>query len=152
MKPSERLTELNLTLPDVAAPVGSYLPAVRSGNHILTSGQLPFREGKVLQVGKVPDDVTVEDAADGAGIAVLNALAACAQVAGGLDAITRVVRLCVYVNSSPGFAAQPSVANGASDLLVKIFGDAGRHARSAVGAAELPLNAAVELELIVETS
>lgn len=152
MKPSERLTELNLTLPDVAAPVGSYLPAVRSGNHILTSGQLPFREGKVLQVGKVPDDVTVEDAADGAGIAVLNALAACAQVAGGLDAIARVVRLCVYVNSSPGFAAQPSVANGASDLLVKIFGDAGRHARSAVGAAELPLNAAVELELIVETS
>ncbi len=152
MKPSERLTELNLTLPDVAAPVGSYLPAVRSGNHILTSGQLPFRGGKVLQVGKVPDDVTVEDAADGAGIAVLNALAACAQVAGGLDAITRVVRLCVYVNSSPGFAAQPSVANGASDLLVKIFGDAGRHARSAVGAAELPLNAAVELELIVETS
>lgn len=152
MKPSERLTELNLTLPDVAAPVGSYLPAVRSGNHILTSGQLPFRDGKVLQVGKVPDDVTVEDAADGAGIAVLNALAACAQVAGGLDAITRVVRLCVYVNSSPGFAAQPSVANGASDLLVKIFGDAGRHARSAVGAAELPLNAAVELELIVETS
>lgn len=152
MKPSERLSELNLILPDVAAPVGSYLPAVRSGNHILTSGQLPFREGKVLQVGKVPDDVTVEDAADGAGIAVLNALAACAQVAGGLDAITRVVRLCVYVNSSPGFAAQPSVANGASDLLVKIFGDAGRHARSAVGAAELPLNAAVELELIVETS
>ena len=152
MRPSERLAELNLTLPNVAAPVGSYVPALRSGIHILTSGQLPFRDGKMLQAGKVPNDVSVEDAADGAGIAVLNALAACAEVAGGLDAISRVVRVCVYVNSSPGFTAQPSIANGASDLLVQIFGDAGRHARSAVGAAELPLNAAVELELIVEAS
>jgi enamine deaminase RidA (YjgF/YER057c/UK114 family) len=150
MKPSDRLTELNLVLPNVAAPVGSYVPANRSGQQILTSGQLPFRDGKVLHCGKVPDDVSPEDAADGAGVAVLNALAACAQVAGGVDAIQRVVRLCVYVNSSPGFTAQPSVANGASDLLVKIFGDAGRHARSAVGAAELPLNAALELELVVE--
>jgi len=152
MKPSESLAELNLTLPQVAAPVGSYVPALRSGNHILTSGQLPFRDGKVLQVGSVPDDVTVEDAASGAGVAALNALAACAQVAGGIDNIKRIVRVCVYVNSSPGFGAQPTVANGASDLLVKIFGDAGRHARSAVGAAALPLNAAIELELVVEVA
>lgn len=149
MTPSDRLTALNLTLPNVAAPVGSYVPAIRAGQQILTSGQLPMREGKLLYTGKVPTDVTVEEAADGASIAVLNALAACASVAGGLDAIEQVVRVCVFVNSAPGFTEQPTVANGASDLLVKIFGDAGRHVRAAVGAAELPLNAAVELELIV---
>ncbi len=150
MKPSEQLAQLNLTLPGVAAPVGSYVPALRSGQHILTSGQLAFRDGTVLYPGKVPGDVSVEEAAKSAEIAVLNGLAACAQVAGGIDAIIQIVRVCVYVNSSPGFTAQPKVANGASDLLVRIFGDAGRHARSAVGVAELPLNASVELELIVE--
>ncbi len=152
MKPSECLAKLNLTLPDVAAPVGSYVPAIRSGRHVLTSGQLPFRDGKVVYAGKVPGDVSLEDAADGARIAVLNAVAACAQVAGSVDAIERVVRVCVFVNSSAGFSAQPAVANGASDLLVQVFGDAGRHARSAVGVAELPLNAAVELELVVEAT
>jgi enamine deaminase RidA (YjgF/YER057c/UK114 family) len=146
------MAELNLTLPAVAAPVGSYVPALRSDRHILTSGQLPIRDGRLVYAGKVPGDVSVEDAADGARIAVLNALAAAAQVAGGLDAIARVVRLCVFVNSSPGFTEQPKVANGASDLLVKIFGDAGRHARSALGVAELPLNAALELELVVEVA
>lgn len=149
MKPSEKLAELNLSLPAVAAPVGSYVPALRSGNLILTSGQLPFRDGKVVYTGKV-NDTNLNDAAEGASIAALNALAAVAEVAGGLDKIQRIVRVCVYVNSEPDFTKQPAVANGASDLLGKIFGDAGKHTRSAVGAAALPLNAAVELELVVE--
>lgn len=150
MSPSKRLAELGLKLPNVAAPVANYVPAVRSGRYAFTSGQIPFREGKLVRAGKVPADVSLADAADGAAIAALNGLAAIAQVIGGLDNITRIVRVCVYVASSPGFTEQPKVANGASDLLVKIFGDAGRHARSAVGAAELPLNAAVEVELMVE--
>ena len=152
MKPSDRLAELNLTLPDVAAPVGSYVPAIRSGSLILTSGQIPIRAGKLIHTGKVPTDVSIEDAADAAAIAVLNALAASAQVAGNIDAIRRVIRLAVFVNSDPNFTAQPQVANGASDLLVKIFGDAGRHARAAVGVAALPLGAAVELELTVDVA
>jgi len=150
MKPSEKLAELGLTLPAVAAPVGSYVPAKQSGHHIYTSGQLPFRDGAVVYTGKVPDDVSLEDAMNGAEIAALNAVAAVADIAGGIDAIKQVVRVVVFVNSSPGFGSQPKVANGASDLLAKIFGDAGRHARSAVGVAELPLNAAIELELTVE--
>lgn len=152
MKPSERLAQAGLTLPAVAAPVGSYLPANRTGHHIYTSGQLPMREGKLVYSGKVPADVSLEEAADGAAIAVLNALAAAAQVAGGVDNITRVVRVCVFVSSSLGFHDQPQVANGASDLLTTIFGETGRHARSAVGVAELPLNAPVEVELHVETA
>jgi len=150
MKPSERLAELGLELPAVAAPVGSYVPAKRSGSHVLTSGQLPFRDGAVVYTGKVPGDVSVEDAAKGAEMAALNAIAAAASVAGGIDAIKQVVRVAVYVNSSAGFIAQPTVANGASDLFVKIFGDAGKHARAAIGVAELPLNAALELDLMVE--
>ncbi len=150
MSPSERLAELKLTLPAVAAPVGSYVPAMRSGPFVLTSGQLPVRDGKLVYTGKVAGDVSIEDAAYGARIAILNGLAAAAQAADGLDAITRIVRVCVFVNSSPGFTEQPKVANGASDLLAEIFGDAGRHARSAVGVAELPLNATVEVELMVE--
>ena len=150
MPPSERLAKLNLELPTVAVPVGSYVPAIRSGQQIITSGQLPFREGKVVCTGKVPGNVSIEKAAEGAALAALNALAAAAQTAGGIDKIARVIRLGVFVNSGPGFAEQPKVANGASDLLADIFGDTGRHARAAVGVAELPLNAAVELELIVE--
>lgn len=150
MKPSERLAELKLTLPTIAAPIGSYVPALRSGTWILTSGQLPFRDGKLLFAGKVPTDVSIEDAARGAEVAMLNALSAAAQVVGGIDRIQRVVRVCVYVNSAADFTQQPKVANGGSDLLVKVFGDTGRHARSAVGAAALPMNAAVEVELVVE--
>ncbi len=150
MKPSERLQELKLALPAVAKPVGSYVPAIRSGTMVYTSGQLPIRDGKVIYTGKVPGDVSVEDATDGAAIAVLNALAAAAEQVGGVDHIDRVIRVAVFVNSSPGFTGQPKVANGASDMLAEIFGDAGRHARAAVGAAELPLNAAVEVELMVE--
>jgi len=150
MKPSERLAKLGLELPAVAAPVGSYVPAKRSGMHVLTSGQLPMRDGAVVYMGKVPGDVSVEAAAKGAEMAALNAVAAAASVVGGIDAIKQVVRVAVYVNSSAGFTAQPSVANGASDLLAKIFGDDGKHARAAIGVAELPLNAAIELDLMVE--
>lgn len=152
MTPSERLAALDMELPAVAAPVGSYVPATRTGHHVLTSGQLPMADGQLVCKGKVGSDVTVEEATAASGIAALNGLAAAAYAAGGLDRITRVIRLCVYVNSAPGFTAQPQVANGASDLLVGIFGDTGRHARSAVGVAELPLGAAVELELMVEVT
>ena len=152
MSPSEQLARLKLVLPAVATPLGSYLPAVRSGRQIITSGQLPFSEGKVVCVGKVPRDVSIEGAAKGARIAALNGLAAAAYVAGGLDNIARVIRVGVFVNSSPGFTEQPKVANGASDLLAEIFGDKGRHARAAVGVSELPLGAAVELELTVEAA
>lgn len=148
MTPSERLASLNLTLPAVVAPVGSYVPALQSGQKILTSGQLPMRDGRLTCTGKVGADVTLEDAAMAAELAALNAVAAAASAAGGIDRIERIVRVCVFVNSAAGFTDQPKVANGASDLLGKIFGDAGRHVRSAVGVAELPLNAAVELELV----
>lgn len=150
MKPSERLAILELALPKVAAPVGSYVPAVRSGHHIYTSGQLPMQDGELVCVGKLGRDVSIEEGQAACGIAALNGLAAAARTAGGLDRITRIVRVCVYVNSAEGFTDQPQVANGASDLLFGIFDVAGRHARSAVGVAELPLNAAVELELLVE--
>ena len=150
MKPSQKLAELNLTLPNVADPVGSYVPAIRSGRQIFTSGQLPFVDGKVVCSGKVGADVTLEQAAEGARLAGLNALAAAAKEAGGIDKIGRIIRVAVFVSSAPGFTDQPKVANGASDLMVTVFGDAGRHVRAAVGVAELPLGAAVELELVVE--
>ncbi len=152
MKPSEQLAALAIQLPTVAAPVGSYVPAARTGNLVLTSGQLPVRDGKLICAGKVGSDVTLEQAAEAARVAVLNAIAAAAGAAGGLDNIARVLRLGVFVNSAPGFTDQAKVANGASDLLVKIFGDPGKHARAAVGMAELPLGAAVELELMVEVA
>ena len=152
MKPSQRLVEQQLTLPTIAAPIGSYIPANRCGTLVLSSGQLPFRDGKLLFVGKVPTDVSLAQAAESAGVAMLNALAACAQAAGGIDKIQRVVRVCVFVNSAPDFYEHPKVANGASDLLTRIFGEAGKHARSALGAAALPMNAPVEVELVVEAS
>jgi enamine deaminase RidA (YjgF/YER057c/UK114 family) len=152
MTPSQRLADLKLALPSAAAPIGSYVPAVRSAFWVLSSGQLPFRDGKVVVVGKVPTEVSVTQAAEGAQIAALNGLAACAHTAGGIDRIVRVVRVCVFVNSTPDFSEQPTVANGASDFLTCIFGDSGRHARSAVGAASLPMNAAVEVELVVEVA
>jgi enamine deaminase RidA (YjgF/YER057c/UK114 family) len=150
MTHSERLVGMSLKLPPVAAPVGSYVPATRSGTNVLTSGQLPVKDGKLLCAGKVPTDVPLEQAAQAAAQAALNAVAAAAQLSGGIDRITRVVRVCVYVNSAPTFTEQPKVANGASELLARIFGEDGKHARSAVGVAALPLNAPVELELEVE--
>jgi enamine deaminase RidA (YjgF/YER057c/UK114 family) len=147
---AERLAELDLTLPPVAPPVAAYVPAVRTGNYIYTSGQLPLVDGKLQGTGKLGDAVTVEDGAALARICALNALAAAADVAGNLDAIARIIKVTCFVASSPAFTAQAQVANGASELILQVFGDAGRHARSAVGLAVLPLDAPVELELIAE--
>jgi len=152
MKPSQRLAELKITLPPVTAPVGSYIPGVRTGNLVMISGQLPMVEGKLLATGKGGAEVSLEDAAKAARQCGLNALAIAAQTAGGIDRIARIVRLGVFVNSAAGFTAQPKVANGASDLMVEIFGDAGKHVRAAVGCNELPLNAAVEVEVMVEVN
>ncbi|MCJ7543498.1 MAG: RidA family protein [Phycisphaerae bacterium] len=149
-KVEAKLTELGLALPPTPAPVGAYVPAVRTGKLIVTSGQLPLKDGKLLATGKVPADVPLEVAQAAAAQAVLNALAAAKTVAGSLEAIARVVRLKVFVNSSAGFTDQAKVANGASEVLLKLFGDAGRHTRRAIGAAELPLNSPVVLDLILE--
>ncbi len=150
MSATERLAELGLTLPPVAAPVAAYVPAVRSGGYVYTSGQLPLVEGKLQGTGKVGDTVAPQEAAGLARIAALNALAAAASVAGGLDAIARVVKVTCFVASAPAFTGQAQVANGASELLIEVLGDAGRHARSAVGMAVLPLDSPVEVELIAE--
>ncbi len=150
MKPSERLAELGIALPPVTAPIGSYVPGIRTGNLVLVSGQLPFVEGKLTATGRVGNDLTLEQAQAAARQAGLNALGIAAHTAGGIDRIKRIIRLAVFVNSAPGFFDQPKVANGASDLMTEVFGEAGRHVRAAVGAGELPLNAAVEVELIAE--
>lgn len=150
MTASARLAELGLELPPVAKPVAAYVPAVRAAGLIQTSGQLPSVGGVLTATGKVGVDVTPDQAKDAARVAVLNALAAAAAVAGGVDAIARIVRVVVFVASASDFTGQPQVANGASELLGEIFGDAGIHARSAVGVAVLPLDAPVEVELTVE--
>jgi enamine deaminase RidA (YjgF/YER057c/UK114 family) len=148
--PSARLAELGLTLPAVAAPLAAYVPAVRVADVVYTSGQLPFVAGQLTAVGKVGGAVSPETATECAGTAALNALAAVAAEVGGLDAIARVVKVVVFVASAPDFTGQPQVANGASRLLGEVFGAAGQHARSAVGVAVLPLDAPVEVELVVE--
>src|SRR5580693_3788360 len=148
--PSERLAGLGLALPPVAAPQAAYVPAVRTGNYVYVSGQLPLADGKLQATGKVGDTVTAEEAAGLARLCALNGLAAAASVAGGLDAIRRVVKMTGFVASAPDFTAQPQVVNGASELLLEVFGEAGKHARSAVGVAALPLDVPVEIELIVE--
>lgn len=150
MTVTERLAELGIEIPAVAKPVASYLPATMTGNLVFTAGQLPFVDGALPQTGKVGAEVSADEANALARIAVLNALAAAQTAIGSVDRITRIVKLVVFVASAPDFSGQPAVANGASDALVEIFGDAGRHARSAVGVAVLPLDAPVELELIVE--
>lgn len=150
MSVTARLAELGITIPQVAKPVASYVPATTTGNLVFTAGQLPFVDGQLPATGKVGDEVSAEDAKDLARIAVLNAIAAVETAIGSVDRVTRIVKLVVFVASTPGFTGQPAVANGASDTLVAIFGDAGRHARSAVGVAALPLDAPVELELVVE--
>lgn len=152
MTTSSRLVELGLVLPPVATPVGAYVPAVRQGDLVITSGQLPLVDGALVATGKVGAVVAPEQAYDLARTAALNALAAAASAAGGLDAITGVVRVCVFVASDPAFSAQAAVANGASDLLGELFGAAGQHVRSAVGVAVLPLDAPVEIELTVTTA
>jgi enamine deaminase RidA (YjgF/YER057c/UK114 family) len=148
--PEARLAALGLTLPPVAAPVAAYVPAVRSGQYVYTAGQLPLEDGKLPQTGKVGAQVSVDEAAALARTCALNALAAVASVAGGLSAVTRIVKVTGFVASDPSFTGQPLVVNGASELLLEVFGEAGRHARSAVGVAVLPLDAPVEVELIAE--
>ncbi|SFB61057.1 Enamine deaminase RidA, house cleaning of reactive enamine intermediates, YjgF/YER057c/UK114 family [Amycolatopsis marina] len=146
-----RLGELGIELPGVAAPVAAYVPAVRSGSQVLTSGQLPFVEGSLPETGKVGGEVSPEAAKGHARTCALNALAAVDSVA-GLDSIVRVVKVTGYVASAEGFTGQPAVINGASELLGEVFGDAGVHVRAAVGVAELPLGAPVELDLVVEVA
>ena len=152
---TDRLAELGLSLPPVAAPVAAYVPAVRTGNHVWTSGQLPFVDGALVATGKVGDGeglVSPQEAAELARTCALNALAAVAELAGSLDRVKRVVKLVGFVASDPSFTGQPGVVNGASELLGQVFGEAGVHARSAVGVAVLPLDAPVEIELVVEIS
>ena len=145
-----KLAELGLTLPEAALPVAAYVPAVRTGNLVFTAGQLPLVDGKILFVGKVGSDVTPEQAKDMAQVCALNALAAVSLVA-DIDQIERVVRVGGFVNGVRGFVAIPQVINGASELLIKLFGEVnGKHARTAIGVAELPLNAPVEVEMVVE--
>jgi enamine deaminase RidA (YjgF/YER057c/UK114 family) len=148
--PAERLAALGLTLPPVTVPVAAYVPAVRTGAYVYVSGQLPVVDGELPATGKVGAEVSAEDAAGMARTCALNALAAAAQAAGGLAAIRRIVKVVGFVACAPGFSGQPQVINGASELLIAVFGDEGRHARSAVGVAELPLNTPVEVELIAE--
>lgn len=144
-----RLKELGLELPPVAAPVAAYIPANRSGDYVYTSGQLPFVEGKLTATGKVGAEVSAEEAHDLAAICALNAIAALGSVV-DLDSVVRIVKVVGFVASAPDFYGQPAVINGASNLLGEVFGEAGRHARSAVGVSALPLNAPVELEVIAE--
>jgi enamine deaminase RidA (YjgF/YER057c/UK114 family) len=147
--PSRRLADLGLSLPAAPAPVADYVPAVRFEDLVYTAGQLPMLNGKLRAVGRVGDEVTVDEAVECARTAALNGLAAVADLTGDLDVITRIVKIVVYVASASGFTDQPLVANGASGLLREVFGEAGRHARSAVGVAVLPLDAPVEVELVV---
>jgi enamine deaminase RidA (YjgF/YER057c/UK114 family) len=146
----EKLAALGLTLPTAAAPVAAYVPAVKTGNLVFTAGQLPVVDGKLVLTGKVGSDVTPEDAKKMAEICALNALAAISLVA-DIDQIEKIVRVGGFVNGIPDFVAIPAVVNGASELLIKLFGDVnGKHARTAVGVAELPLNAPVEIEMVVQ--
>jgi enamine deaminase RidA (YjgF/YER057c/UK114 family) len=150
---ADKLNELGLTLPNVVPPVAAYVPAVVTGNLVFTSGQLPMTDGALPETGVVgtgPENVAPERAADYAAVCALNALAAVSAALGGLDRVTRVVKVVGFVASAPGFGGQPAVINGASRLLEQVFGEAGKHARSAVGVAALPLGSPVEVEIVVE--
>ena len=148
--PEEKLAELGLSVPEVAKPVAVYVPAVRSGHHVFTSGQLPMRAGELIATGKVGGEVTLEDAVECARQCGLNAIAAVKAEIGDLAAVKRIVKVVCFVASTPDFTGQPQVANGVSELLGAVFGDAGVHARSAVGVPVLPLDSPVEVELVVE--
>ncbi len=147
--PYEKLAELGLKVPEVVPPVAAYVPAVRSGNHVYVSGQLPMADGKLLATGKVGTEITAEQAKELAARCALNGLAALEWLV-GLDKVVRIVKVVGFVASAPGFSGQPGVINGASELFGAVFGESGKHARSAVGVGELPLNAPVEVELIAE--
>ena len=148
--PEENLAALGLAVPEVVPPVAVYVPAVRSGNHVFTSGQLPMRDGALMTTGKVGGEVSPEEAVECARQCALNAVAAVKAEIGDLSLVKRVVKVVAFVSSTPDFTGQPGVANGASELLGKAFGDAGVHARSAVGVPALPLDAPVEVEIVVE--
>jgi len=150
--PEQRLAELGLSVPEVAKPVAAYVPAIKTGNYVYTSGQLPMREGALITTGKVGGEVTVEQAVECAQQCALNGLAAVRSVVGDLSRVVRVVKVVAFVASTPDFTGQPGIANGASELIGKVFGEAGQHARSAVGVPVLPLDAPVEVELVVEVS
>jgi len=150
VNPEAKLAAMGLALPPPPKPVGAYVPSVRSGNLLFVSGQLPMRDGKLIAKGRVGNEVALEEARQCARQAALNALAAVAAEIGGLKHVARIVRVTGYVASAPGFTEQAKVLNAASDLLAEVFGEAGRHSRAAVGAAELPLGAPVELELVIE--
>ena len=148
--PEERLAELGLAVPEVAKPVAAYVPAVRSGNFVFTSGQLPMRSGELMQTGKVGGDVSTDEAVECAQQCALNAIAAVKAELGDLGKVKRIVKVVAFVASTSDFTGQPQVANGASELFGSVFADAGVHARSAVGVPVLPLDAPVEVELVVE--
>ena len=148
--PEQRLHKLGLAVPEVAKPVASYVPAVRSGHHVFTSGQLPMREGQLIATGKVGGEVTPEEALECARQCALNAIAAVRAEVGELANVKRIVKVVAFVASTPDFTGQPGVANGASELFGEVFGEIGQHARSAVGVPVLPLDAPVEVEIVVE--
>jgi enamine deaminase RidA (YjgF/YER057c/UK114 family) len=148
----QKIADLGLLLPETSKPLAAYIPAVQSGSLVFTSGQLPMRDGQLIRTGKVGSDVSAEEAKALAEVCALNALAAIKMAIGDLDKIMRVVKVVGFVASSPDFTGQPGVINGASEFLGKVLGDKGIHARSAVGVAVLPLDAPVEVELIVEIS
>jgi enamine deaminase RidA (YjgF/YER057c/UK114 family) len=148
--PEEKLAELGLSVPEVAKPVAAYVPAVRTGNYVFTSGQLPMRSGELMTTGKVGGEVTQEEAVACAQQCALNAIAAVKAEIGDLSLVKRIVKVVAFVASTPDFTGQPQVANGASELFGTVFGDAGVHARSAVGVPVLPLDAPVEVEILVE--
>lgn len=148
--PASRLQDLGYELPEVPRPAGSYVPATSAGSIVFTAGQLPLKDGSLAYTGKVGDSVDVEQAQEAARLCALNALAAAAAEAGGLDNISRILKVTGYVASATGFIRQPEVLNGASELIGEVFGENGAHARSAVGVGELPLNAPVEVEIVAE--
>lgn len=148
MKTDEKLKELGIEIPNVAKPVAAYVPAVQAGKWVYISGQLPFRQGKLEKTGKAGKEVSLEEAYAEARQCAVNCMAALKSVAGELDRVEKIVKVTGFVASAPGFNDQPKVVNGASELLGQVFGDAGQHARAAVGVAELPMNAVVEVELI----
>ena len=150
MSYEQRLDQLGIALPAPPKPVATYIPAVLAGELLFLSGVIPFRDGQLVFKGKLGRELTVEQGYEAAGIALLNALAIIRQELGTLDRVGKIVRMTGHVASADGFVQHPAVINGASDLLVRIFGEAGKHARVALGAAELPLNAPVEIELIVQ--
>lgn len=148
----DKLKQMGITIPEAAKPLAAYIPAIQIGNLVMTSGQVPVSAGSIKYLGKVGKDISEEQGMEAAKLCAINCLSAVKSVIGSLDKIKRIVKLTVFVNSAEGFTAQPKVANGASEFIVELFGDAGKHSRSAVGVSELPLNSAVEIEMIAEVN